>query len=1010
MSDSTGRKEHQHGGSKTSTSGDSSATSHGASKPSVVQSARKYVHLVLNCRTQEAEALFNSQPNKIQLLLVKGFCDALNGCLTFEDTVIKRAMSELKQVEEQALAMHKGNRGTLGRIFKKQSKNDQPALPPEEVLYRELIAADCQILQAVLTFLGQNLQSYIRGGWMLRKAWIRYQDLFSKLRAMCCKFLGTHGQNIPEFLRNELTTLMNISLSDAAPDDSAPASASSSKSQVFQDGGSDINDENSNDSADDMNLEDDEIYDLTELVTQKTSEAEKAGRFDKEYGDVQIPSELEVSSILSQKTIRRLMIMERVLSSSVPKLSSPTSSASPANKLRETRSEYYPKTPDLSCGTRVKSISEKTVNGLYHSMNPSALIGLVSAVCFGYGLLQVCFSMIPPSLTRVTRILGFQGNKELGLRCLNFASYGQDMRAPFALLGLLWYHLVAMPFLALEMNSSIVNDEVRVLLGRAEQEYGTSPFFMFFQARACRLMGEVEWALSLYNRVITSSKREDLSRLCSHDIGWCHLNRLRWTDASSPFLMLKRESQWSKSYYAYLSALTVGALGDDKRALELAQEVPTLMKKRNPLEAFIMFRSKCIVKGRPTSMQIKVYVYEILYLQNCFPSCTPGNLELIMNGHIDTAQGHFSAATHADINDKEESYISAYASCEMGHLLKKKNSFALAAKEEALRKNQQHTEGSGFENVLSVQGEVEWALSLYNRVITSSKREDLSRLCSHDIGWCHLNRLRWTDASSPFLMLKRESQWSKSYYAYLSALTVGALGDDKRALELAQEVPTLMKKRNPLEAFIMFRSKCIVKGRPTSMQIKVYVYEILYLQNCFPSCTPGNLELIMNGKSPLLLKMKLWTVFAIPPSCADLPPNSKYLQRAVDNFRGCHLEHRLQSRVQSVMQDTSSSNTVKQVQKFALPKMIQSFALAAKEEALRKNQQHTEGSGFENVLSVQPDFDVKEDPKPAPLLEDQPNFLEQLDNNLANAYNIVKPQPKVDLLPSGDHTTGTRKR
>lgn len=80
--------------------------------------------------------------------------------------------------------------------------------------------------------------------------------------------------------------------------------------------------------------------------------------------------------------------------------------------------------------------------------------------------------------------------------------------------------------------------------------------------------------------------------------------------------------------------MTVGALGDDKRAFELAQEVPTLMKKRNPLEAFILFRSKCIVKLRPSSVQMKVYVYEILYLQNCLPSCTSDNLELIMSGEL----------------------------------------------------------------------------------------------------------------------------------------------------------------------------------------------------------------------------------------------------------------------------------------------------------------------------------------------------------------------------------------
>jgi hypothetical protein len=187
---------------------------------------------------------------------------------------------------------------------------------------------------------------------------------------------------------------------------------------------------------------------------------------------VQIPSEVEVSSILSQKTIRRLMIMEKVLSSSVPKLSrgsestnassghantyvlfafhlflnhylvcrfislhvsswnlssalqGPSASTNDAGQLRKV---------ELGSGIRLKKISDKTADGLSQMMNPSALIGLISAVSFGYGLLQLCFSMIPPSLTCVTRILGFQGNRELGLKCLNFASSGQDMHLPFAL-------------------------------------------------------------------------------------------------------------------------------------------------------------------------------------------------------------------------------------------------------------------------------------------------------------------------------------------------------------------------------------------------------------------------------------------------------------------------------------------------------------------------------------------------------------------------------------------------
>jgi hypothetical protein len=68
----------------------------------------------------------------------------------------------------------------------------------------------------------------------------------------------------------------------------APASEMGSKSEVTAKDG--VEDEPLSNDSDPDDMGDDEIYDLTELVTQKTSEVEKSGRFEKEYADVGIQS------------------------------------------------------------------------------------------------------------------------------------------------------------------------------------------------------------------------------------------------------------------------------------------------------------------------------------------------------------------------------------------------------------------------------------------------------------------------------------------------------------------------------------------------------------------------------------------------------------------------------------------------------------------------------------------------------------------------------------------------
>ena len=56
----------------------------------------------------------------------------------------------------------------------------------------------------------------------------------------------------------------------------------------------------------------------------------------------------------------------------------------------------------------------------------------MASVSFGYGLFQLCMSLLPPSLLKIVHILGLQGDRIAGLTALMFTRKSDDMRAPLA--------------------------------------------------------------------------------------------------------------------------------------------------------------------------------------------------------------------------------------------------------------------------------------------------------------------------------------------------------------------------------------------------------------------------------------------------------------------------------------------------------------------------------------------------------------------------------------------------
>lgn len=65
-------------------------------------------------------------------------------------------------------------------------------------------------------------------------------------------------------------------------------------------------------------------------------------------------------------------------------------------------------------------------------LEPDMAARLMCAVSFGYGIFQLCISLLPPSLLKLIHFLGFEGDRHLGVSALMFSRQGHDMRAPLA--------------------------------------------------------------------------------------------------------------------------------------------------------------------------------------------------------------------------------------------------------------------------------------------------------------------------------------------------------------------------------------------------------------------------------------------------------------------------------------------------------------------------------------------------------------------------------------------------
>ena len=75
----------------------------------------------------------------------------------------------------------------FSNLFSSNSSNSTAAekISEHEKLYRRTIIADCILFEAILVFLKQGITSYVKGGYLMRKAWKMYEKIQQDTEKLC---------------------------------------------------------------------------------------------------------------------------------------------------------------------------------------------------------------------------------------------------------------------------------------------------------------------------------------------------------------------------------------------------------------------------------------------------------------------------------------------------------------------------------------------------------------------------------------------------------------------------------------------------------------------------------------------------------------------------------------------------------------------------------------------------------------------------------------------------------
>uniref|UniRef100_A0A8C5GM73 Tetratricopeptide repeat protein 39C-like n=1 Tax=Gouania willdenowi TaxID=441366 RepID=A0A8C5GM73_GOUWI len=139
------------------------------------------INMLLNNGFKESDELFKRYRWSPLMSFGASFVSFLNAMMTFEEEKMQTACDDLRTTEKLCESDSAGVLETIRNKIKKSMDSQRSGVVVVDRLQRQIIVADCQVYLAVLSFVKQELSAYIKGGWILRKAWKMYNKCHSDI-------------------------------------------------------------------------------------------------------------------------------------------------------------------------------------------------------------------------------------------------------------------------------------------------------------------------------------------------------------------------------------------------------------------------------------------------------------------------------------------------------------------------------------------------------------------------------------------------------------------------------------------------------------------------------------------------------------------------------------------------------------------------------------------------------------------------------------------------------------
>ena len=288
--------------------------------------------------------------------------------MTFDEDSMEKAYKMLESTEKFCDV----GDGVFGQMFKDQTRRAEiHKLTPHEKLFRKSIIADCLLFEAILAFLKQGIAGYVKGGFILRKAWKMYMKVYQEAEKLCASpspITPGSGSPLPEDNYDGM-------------DENGGAHSKIENGHGIGESG------NTPESLENLNSP----IGPAPINTSGSFDSTDTGTTNDETDDILVPT-----------------------------ASAPVAKTSDRQSIPWDDDDYVFESP-------VKELQDQDTR-------------LRAAVYFGYGLMNLCISLIPPKLLKVANLLGFKGDRQFGLQALKYVSNSQDVKAPLARLDIFRCH------------------------------------------------------------------------------------------------------------------------------------------------------------------------------------------------------------------------------------------------------------------------------------------------------------------------------------------------------------------------------------------------------------------------------------------------------------------------------------------------------------------------------------------------------------------------------------------